>query len=115
MAIRRNTIQCIQAILEATAVLGIQLEGGDEAVAAATRVVNLDEGSELTPEVVEVRVCVFEFWVSVCLSVLVMVLVFVMVFVLVLVFLCWCSLLVSFFLLASLLLLSLCSCCYFCC
>ncbi|CAM9909628.1 unnamed protein product [Scytosiphon promiscuus] len=53
MAIRRNTIQCIQAILDATAMLGIQLEGGDAAVAAATRVLKLDEGTELSPEVVD--------------------------------------------------------------
>lgn len=53
LAIRRNTIQCMQAILEATVVLEIPLEA--EAAAAATRVLRIDESSELSPAVV--RVC----------------------------------------------------------
>ncbi|CAM9978274.1 unnamed protein product, partial [Ectocarpus sp. 13 AM-2016] len=51
LAIRRNTIQSMQAILEATVVLGIPLEG--EAAAAAGRVLMLDEGTDLSPEIVQ--------------------------------------------------------------
>lgn len=52
LAIRRNTIQCMQAILEATVVLGIQLE--EEAAEAAARVMMIDESTELSPDVVQV-------------------------------------------------------------
>lgn len=52
MAIRRNTIQCMQAIIEAAGNLQIELTG--EAAAAAARVAKLDEAAELTPEVVQV-------------------------------------------------------------
>ncbi|CAM9700856.1 unnamed protein product, partial [Ectocarpus fasciculatus] len=51
LAIRRNTIQSMQAILEATVVLGIPLEG--EAAAAAGRVLMLDEGTDLSPDIVQ--------------------------------------------------------------
>lgn len=51
MAIRRNTIQCMQAIIEAIVPLQIELRG--EAVNAAARVEKLDEAAELTPEVVK--------------------------------------------------------------
>lgn len=53
MAIRRNTIQCMQAIIEAIVPLQIELRG--EAVNAAARVEKLDEAAELTPEVVKVK------------------------------------------------------------
>lgn len=51
-AIRRNTIQCMQAIIQATVLLQIELD--EEALEAATRVAKLDETAELTPEVVQV-------------------------------------------------------------
>ena len=53
LAIRRNTIQCMQAILEATILLEIPLE--EEAAAAAARMLRIDESSELSPDVVQVR------------------------------------------------------------
>lgn len=57
LAIRRNTIQCMQAILEAILSLEIELE--PEAAAAADRIMEVDEGAELSPDVVQVgRVCV---------------------------------------------------------
>lgn len=55
IAIRRNTIQCMQAIVEATGALDIELVG--EAAAAGARVTKLDESAELSPRVVQVRVC----------------------------------------------------------
>lgn len=43
----------MQAILEATVLLEIQLE--EEAAAAAARVLRIDESTELSPDVVHVR------------------------------------------------------------
>ncbi|CAM9315474.1 unnamed protein product [Pylaiella littoralis] len=51
LAIRRNTIQCMQAILEAILSLEIELE--PEAAAAADRIMEVDEGAELSPDVVQ--------------------------------------------------------------
>eukprot|EP00903_Cladosiphon_okamuranus_P006031 g5949.t1 len=51
LAIRRNTIQCMQAILEARVLLEIPLEA--EAEAAAARMLRIDESSELSPDVVQ--------------------------------------------------------------
>lgn len=55
LAIRRNTIQCMQAVLEATLSLEIELE--PEAAAAADRIMEIDEGTELSPDVVQVHTC----------------------------------------------------------
>lgn len=52
LAIRRNTIQCMQAIIEAMGALKIELTG--DALLAAGRVAKLDESAELTPGVVQV-------------------------------------------------------------
>lgn len=54
MAIRRNTIQCMQAIVEATGALEVELD--DESAAAAMRIERLDETAQLDPSVVEVSV-----------------------------------------------------------
>ena len=53
VAIRRNTIQSMQAIIEATVTLHIELD--DEAAEAGMRILNLDETADLTPSVVQVR------------------------------------------------------------
>eukprot|EP00904_Undaria_pinnatifida_P004883 jgi/Undpi1/1524/HiC_scaffold_11.g04914.m1 len=51
MAIRRNTIQCMQAIVEATSLIEKELKG--EAAAAGSRIVKLDEDAELSPGIVQ--------------------------------------------------------------
>ena len=56
MAIRRNTIQCMQAIVEATSLVDAELKG--EAAAAGSRIVKLDEDVELSPSIVQVCMCV---------------------------------------------------------
>lgn len=52
LAIRRNTIQCMQAVVEATVTLQIELD--PMAAEAGMRVLRLDETADLTPSVVQV-------------------------------------------------------------